>query len=96
MGRDCPVAPFYLRTLPLEVVLEACQLSGTQAGMSFCLVEGLAMLSAPQSSGPGIAFPDLASGLCKELFTSQSLSCRPEVCPAMETQPGHGGNSLAL
>lgn len=100
MGSDCLTVPYSLRILPLKVALEACQLSGTQAGLPFCVAIALAMLSTPQSRGPGMAFPDLASGFYKELFISteffQSLSCRPEVGPAVSTQPGCSGNSLAL
>lgn len=34
MGSDCLTVPYSLRTLPLKVALEACQLSGTLAAIS--------------------------------------------------------------
>lgn len=54
----------------LKVALKACQLSGTPAGKPLCVAMGLSMLSTPQFRGPGMAFPDLASGFYKELFIS--------------------------
>lgn len=69
MGSDHPIVPYSPRTLPLEAVLEACQLLGTQAGIS--LLSGCCYLHLTPGSRHSLPRP--ASGLT-ELFPSLSFS----------------------
>lgn len=55
MGSDCLTVPYSLSRLLWK--LASCQVP--KQAYPFCVAMGLAMLSTPQSRGPGMAFPDL-------------------------------------
>lgn len=56
VGSDCLTVPYSLRTLPLKVALEACQLSGTQAGISLLCGYGTGHVIYTSGQGPRSCF----------------------------------------